>query len=96
MPKIPGMPSLGARLAHLLRLGSKWGMLKLQPSHKEPKRHQASERVSSFEATPTGASSGEISAPGEAARFSPDQESPPCDDWNDQSGAPSSEQVFTY
>ena len=93
VPKMPGTPSLGARLAHLLRLGSKWGMLKLQRSRKGTKGHQASSSVSSSEASSRRTSSEDSSALGEAACFSPDQESPPCNGRKDQSGAVSSEQV---
>jgi hypothetical protein len=85
VPKVRSVPSLGARLAHLLRLGSKWGMLKLQRSRKGRKGHQASSSVSSSEASSRRTSSEDSTALGEAACFSPDQESPPCDGRKDQS-----------
>ena len=94
VPNVPSVPSLGARLAHLLRLGSKWGMLKLQRSRKGRKGHQASSSVSSSEASSRRTSSEDSSALGEAACFSPDQESLPYDGRKDQSGAVSSQQVL--
>ena len=96
VPKMPAMPSLGARLTHLLRLGSKWGMLKLQRSRKGPKGHQASTSVSSSEASSRRTSSEDSSALGEAACFSTGQESPPCNGRKDQSGTGSSEQVLLH
>ena len=36
VPKVPGVPHLGARVAHLLRLASRWGAIGSRHSEKGP------------------------------------------------------------